>query len=244
MTQLAGNRSYCHRGGEPPLLGVTIAEQFATTAARHADHDAVVSLPQRRRLSYRELAVEADGLARGLLGIGVGKGDRVGIWSTNNIEWLLLQLATARIGAILVNINPAYRPRELAWALQRAEVQYLFTIPAFRSSDYVAMLLELLPELAQKPDTEAAYADLPALRRVVIYDPAAPAETPRPQPGFLTWPELLLAGGPVGADALDAAGAVLDPDEAINIQYTSGTTGFPKAVVLSHHNILNNAWFT
>ncbi|HUT39872.1 MAG TPA: AMP-binding protein, partial [Gammaproteobacteria bacterium] len=170
MTQPGSNRSYFHRGGEQPLLGATIAEHFAATAAQHPDRDAVVSVPQQRCLGYRQLAVEVDRLARGLLGIGVGKGDRVGIWSTNNIEWLLLQLATARIGAILVNINPAYRPGELAYALQRSGVQYLFTIPAFRSSDYVAMLVELLPELTQKPGTEAAWAALPSLQHVVIYD--------------------------------------------------------------------------
>ena len=244
MTQPGSNRSYYHRGGEQPLLGATIAEHFAATAAQHPDRDAVVSVPQQRRLGYRQLAVEVDRLARGLLGIGVGKGDRVGIWSTNNIEWLLLQLATARIGAILVNINPAYRPRELAYALQRSGVQHLFTIPAFRSSDYVAMLVELLPELAQEPGTEPAYAALPSLQRVVIYDPSAPARTMRPQPGFMIWPELLAAGEAINADALDSAAALLDPDDAINIQYTSGTTGFPKAVVLTHHNILNNAWFS
>ncbi|MGB5540817.1 MAG: AMP-binding protein, partial [Gammaproteobacteria bacterium] len=220
------------------------AEHFAATAARYPDRDAVVSVPQQRRLAYRQLAVEVDRLARGLLGIGVGKGDRVGIWSTNNIEWLLLQLATARIGAILVNIHPAYRPRELAYALQRSGVQHLFIIPAFRSSDYVAMLVELLPELAQEPGAETAWAALPSLQRVVIYDPSAPARTVRPQPGFMIWSELLAAGEAIDADALDNAAALLDPDDAINIQYTSGTTGFPKAVVLTHHNILNNAWFS
>ena len=244
MTQTGPNRSYCHRGGGQPLLGATIPEHFAATAAHLPDHEAIVSLPQQRRLNYAELAAEVEHLARGLLGIGLGKGDRVGIWSTNNIEWLLLQLATARIGAILVNINPAYRPRELAYALQRSGVQCLFTIPAFRSSDYVAMLAELLPELAQAPDSGLSGEALPALQRVVIYDPAFPAETQRPQPGFTTWAEVLAAGSTVASDSLDTATAALDPDDAINIQYTSGTTGFPKAVVLSHHNILNNAWFS
>ena len=244
MTQQGGSRSYCHRGGEPPLLGMTIAEQFAATAARLGDNEAVVSLPQQRRLTYAELAGEVDDLARGLLGIGLGKSDRVGIWSTNNIEWLLLQLATARIGAILVNINPAYRARELAYALQRSEVQCLFTIPAFRNSDYVAMLLELLPELARESGADLKSEKLPALKRVVIFDPVSPAGTGRPQPGFTTWPEVLAAGDPVTVKTLDAVTTLLDPDDAINIQYTSGTTGFPKAVVLSHHNILNNAWFS
>jgi fatty-acyl-CoA synthase len=244
MTQPGSNRSYFHRGGEQPLLGSTIAEHFAATAARLADSDAVVSLPQQRRLNYTELADEVDRLARGLLGIGFGKGDRIGVWSTNNIEWLLLQLATARIGAILVNINPANRARELAYALQRSEVQGLFTIPAFRSSDYVDMLVELLPELTQGAPDELDNKELPLLRRVVIYDPADPDNTGRPQPGFMTWPEVLAAGAQVAAETLDDISASLDPDEAINIQYTSGTTGFPKAVVLSHHNILNNAWFS
>ena len=244
MTGTGDNRSYCHRGGEEPLLGATIAEHFAATAARFPDHAAVVSLHQQRRSSYRELAEQVDRLARGLLGIGLGKGDRVGIWSTNNFEWLLLQLATARIGAILVNINPAYRPRELAYALQRSEVQCLFTIPAFRSSDYAAMLVELLPELAQDTGAGLTNDTLPLLRHIVFYDPASPADTTRPQPGFMTWMEVLMAGDTVAADALQAATAALDPDDAINIQYTSGTTGFPKAVVLSHHNILNNAWFS
>ena len=244
MTQPGSNRSYFHRGGEQPLLGVTIPEQFAAIAARFPGGAAVVSMHQQRRLSYAELSAQVDRLARGLLGSGFGKGDRIGVWSTNNIEWLLLQLATARIGAILVNINPAYRPRELAYALQRSEVQGLFIIPAFRSSNYVDMLLELLPELAQGGPDALEHKELPLLRRVVIYDPADPDHTARPQPGFMIWPELLASGDAVSADALDAATALLDPDDAINIQYTSGTTGFPKAVVLSHHNILNNAWFS
>ena len=244
MNGTIGNRSYCHRGGEQPLLGMTIPEHIAAIAAQFPGHEAVVSLPQQRRLSYRELVEQVDRLARGLLGIGLGTGDRVGIWSTNNIEWLLLQLATARIGAVLVNINPAYRPRELAYALQRSEVQCLFTIPVFRSSDYVAMLVELLPELTQATDGELSSDALPALRRVVLYDPGSSHDTGRPQPGFMTWPGVLAAGDAVTGDTLEAATAALDPDDAINIQYTSGTTGFPKAVVLSHHNILNNAWFS
>ena len=138
------------------MLGATIPEHFAAIAARFPDSEAIVSIPQQRRLTYAELAAAAEQLARGLLGIGFGKGDRIGIWSTNNIEWLLLQLATASIGALLVNINPAYRPRELAYALQRSEVQGLFVIPAFRSSDYVAMLVELLPELHEADATTRA----------------------------------------------------------------------------------------
>jgi fatty-acyl-CoA synthase len=236
--------SYCHRGGDLPLLGATIAKHFAAVVAAHGGREAVVSLPQQRRLTYRELAVAADRVAAGLIATGFGPGDRVGIWSTNNIEWLLLQLATARIGAVLVNINPAYRVRELADALERSAVQGLVMIPRFRSSDYIAMLLELLPELATISPDDLHSDKLPSLRRVVLYDPTAPQQTARRYPGILSWQALLAAGEAIDEGMLDAVGATLDRDDPINIQYTSGTTGFPKAVVLTHHNILNNAWFS
>ncbi len=236
-------KSYCHRGGETPLLGATIPEHFAAVARRFAAREAVVSLPQNRRLTYAELGQAVDRLACGLLGLGFGKGERIGVWSTNNIEWLLLQMATARIGAILVNINPAYRTRELAYALQRSEVQALFVIPSFRGSDYVAMLLELMPELGREAKAGLACAGFPHLRRVVLYDPARPDDTARAHAGFTVWQEVLAAAYGIQPEKLDEIGAALDIDDPINIQYTSGTTGFPKAVVLTHHNILNNAWF-
>jgi fatty-acyl-CoA synthase len=235
-------QSYCHRGGDTPLLGATIPEHFATIVAAYAEREAVVSMPQQRRLTYAQLAREIDRLARGLLGMGYGKGDRIGIWSTNNIEWLLLQMATARIGSVLVNINPAYRTHELEYSLKRSEVQGLFLIPSFRSSDYVAMLCELMPEL-RSGGTEVHSAALPLLRRAVLYDPSRPEQTARPSAGFTLWQEALAAGEQISPQQLEAATAALDRDDPINIQYTSGTTGFPKAVVLTHHNILNNAFF-
>ncbi|MEH6466799.1 MAG: AMP-binding protein [Porticoccus sp.] len=269
------SKSYFHRGGEQPLMGATIPQHFAEIATRFPDHEAVVSLPQQRRLSYRQLAAEVDQVAKGLLAFGFGKGDRVGIWSTNNIQWLVIQMATARIGAILVNINPAYRLRELAYALQHSEVQGLFLIPQFRSSNYVAMLQELIPELkmAKQPvhkTTEYSHKksslknpplknkELPFLRHVILYDPAdRPAAaglhaaksnlestTIADYPEFTHWFDLIAAGKPISSEQLDTITNGLDCDDAINIQYTSGTTGFPKAVVLSHHNILNNAWFS
>ncbi|MDP1644053.1 MAG: AMP-binding protein [Thiobacillus sp.] len=241
MPQLT--QSYCHRGGDTPLLGATIPEHFASIVAAHADREAVVSLPQQRRLSYAQLAQEVDRLARGLLGLGYGKGDRIGIWSTNNVEWLQLQMATARIGAVLVNINPAYRAHELEYSLKRSEVQGLFLIPSFRSSDYVAMLCGLMPELLSG-ETELHSDALPMLRRVVLYDPARAEMTVRLHPGFTLWQEVLAAGVDISPQQLVDATAALDRDDPINIQYTSGTTGFPKAVVLSHHNLLNNAWFS
>jgi fatty-acyl-CoA synthase len=235
--------SYFHRGGLEPLLGATIPEHFADVVARFPDHEAVVSLHQNRRLTYAQLAQAIDALARGLVGVGFQKGERVAVWSTNNIEWLLLQMATARIGAILVNINPAYRTRELAYALQRSEVQGLFVIPSFHTSDYIAMLVELIPELKGTAPGHWKSPDCPALRNVVAYNPATPDQTERPQSGFLTWQEVLAAGDQVTDAQLQTRTAALDPDDPINIQYTSGTTGFPKAVVLAHHNILNNAYF-
>jgi fatty-acyl-CoA synthase len=236
--------SYCHRGGEEPLLGVTIPAHFASVAARFPKHEAVVALPQQRRLTYAQLAFEIDRLARGLVGTGYRKGERIGIWATNNLEWLLLQMATARIGAVLVNINPAYRPRELAYALQRSEVQGLFVIPSFRSSNYLGMLGDLIPGLATSQPGEFHSTQFPQLRRIVVYDPAHPDETARPAPGYTLWREALSAGDGVPQARLDEIAQTLDADDPINIQYTSGTTGFPKAVVLTHHNILNNAWFS
>ena len=236
--------SYFHRGGEIPLLGQTIPEFFQEIALQYSGHEAVVSMHQGRRLNYAELAAAVDELARGLVASGYGKGDRIGVWSTNNIEWLLLQMATARIGAILVNINPAYRPRELAYALERSEVQAIFIIPSFRSSDYVAMLLELLPELKTPAAGQLSNKALPMLRQVVIVDPMQPAATERPYPGFTIWQEILQLAVAVEPEQLDELTRLLDRDDPINIQYTSGTTGFPKAVLLTHHNILNNAWFS
>jgi fatty-acyl-CoA synthase len=236
--------SYFHRGGLEPLLGATIPGHFADVVARCPDHEAVVSLHQNRRLTYTQLAQAIDVLARGLVGIGFQKGDRVAVWSTNNIEWLLLQMATARIGAVLVNINPAYRTRELAYALQRSEVQGLVVIPSFHTSDYVAMLVELVPELKAATPGRWKSQECPALRQVAVYSPAEPDQTKRPHAGFLTWQEVLAAGDQVTDAHIQTMTAALDRDDPINIQYTSGTTGFPKAVVLTHHNILNNAYFS
>lgn len=238
------DKSYHHRGGDEPLLGSTISQWFSAVVAQYPQNEAVVSLPQNRRFSYAEFALEIDRVAAGLLGMGYGRGDRIGVWSTNNCEWLLVQMATARIGAILVNINPAYRPKELAYALERSEVQGLFVIPRFKSSDYLGMLQELIPELASTVETELTCTAFPMLKRIVVYEPVDVANTPRPQPGFTLWQEMLEAGQGISPEQLDLHSAELDMDDPINIQYTSGTTGFPKAVVLSHHNILNNAWFS
>ena len=243
-TAANARRSYFHRGGEMALKGATIPEHFSDIASRFGEREAIVSTHQSRRLSYRELKEQADTVARALLADGFGKGSRIGIWSTNNVEWVLIQLATARIGAILVNVNPAYRPRELAHALERSEIESVFLIPRFRSSDYVAMLNELIPELSESELNRIESKQFPHLRRLVLFDPVSAESTTAAVSGFLPWGEFIARAGEISFERLDTETAELDSDDAINIQYTSGTTGFPKAVVLTHHNILNNAWFT
>jgi fatty-acyl-CoA synthase len=236
-------KSYFHRGSLDPLSGATIPERFADVVAAFPECEAVVSLPQQRRMTYAALKAAVDELARALLAMGFMPGDRIGIWAPNNIEWVLLQMATARIGVVLVNINPAYRSRELGYALERSEVQGLFMIPRFRRSDYVAALLELIPELKDSVPSEHELSDFPHLRRIVIYDPEKPDMATCPFPGCHTWNDIHESAQSVTMNELDAVTASIDVDDPVNIQYTSGTTGTPKAVVLTHHNILNNARF-
>jgi fatty-acyl-CoA synthase len=235
--------AYLHLGGEEPLIGATIDAYFRRVVAEHPQNDAVVSLPQDRQLSYAELDRQVQALAKGLLAQGVEAGDRVGIWSTDNVEWLLLQLATARVGAVLVNINPANRVAELEHALRCARVQTLFLIPSFRSSNYLDEITELCPSLMIGPPGALESERLPELRSVVLYDPADAGRTAIPGRGFLSWQEVLLAGEALDDSAVELRAASLDFDDPINIQFTSGTTGFPKPVVLTHHNLLNNAYF-
>src|SRR5512133_1366426 len=207
--------SYSHGTSETPLLGDTIGANFARTAARFADHPALVSRHQDVRLTYAELEAEVDAAAAGLLRLGIRAGDRVGIWAPNCAEWVVVQYATAKVGAILVNVNPAYRTHELEYVLRQSGVRLLFSASAFKTSDYAAMIDEV-------------GAGLETLERTVFVD--------RPE-----WGEFC-AGEP-DRDAIAARMAELSFDDPINIQYTSGTTGFPKGATLSHHNILNNGFF-
>ena len=243
-TDIGPRHSYFRGADDPPLLDSTIPDHFQTMARRFAHREAVAAVPQQRRLSYAELTREVDHVARGLMALGYCKGDRMGICSTNNLEWVMVQMACARIGVILVNINPAYRLPELAYALRHAELQGLFTIPAFRSSNYPAMLAELLPELAVSPGAELQNSALPHLRHIICYDPQQRHGGKPPLPGLLSWAALLARANDISQAELEIRTAGLQPDEVINIQYTSGTTGHPKAVMLSHTNILNNAWFS
>jgi fatty-acyl-CoA synthase len=215
--------SYVHGASEIPLLGETIGRNLDRTAARVPDRDALVSVHQGVRLTYAQFLAAVEEVARGLLALGVEPGERVGIWSPNNAEWATLQYATAKIGAILVNVNPAYRTSELAYALGQSGVSTLVLAARFRQADYLDMLDQVAGEL-------------PALDRRVVLGPDTPA-------GAMGWDDLREAGDRVPVDRLREREALLQFDDPINIQYTSGTTGFPKGATLSHHNILNNGFF-
>ncbi len=201
-----------------PLLDDTIGMNLARTVAAHGDVEALVARHQGVRWTYTEFATRVTRLAKGLLGIGVEQGDRIALWSPNYAEWTLLQYATAEIGAVLVNINPAYRTHELAYALNQSRSRLLFAAPSFKSSDYVDMV-------------EEVRADVAGLERAVFFWEDE-------------WDELVAGTGGASDAALEERRAALSPDDPINIQYTSGTTGFPKGATLTHRNILNNGYST
>src|SRR6516165_3220238 len=211
--------SYSHGASEVPPLGETIGANLRRIAASHPDREAVVDVPTGRRWTYARLDADTDALARGLIAAGIEAGDRVGIWAPNCPEWVLLQYATAKAGIVLVNINPAYRSSELGYALRQSGVRLLVSAESFKTSNYRAM-------------AEEARGGLEGLERIVYL-------------GSPEWEELASAGAPApgGPDPLAAREAGLSFDDPINIQYTSGTTGFPKGATLSHHNILNNGFF-
>ena len=225
-----------------PLIEQPIGAFFDAIAARQPGHEALVSVHQGRRYSYRELQTEANRLASALLGLGLQPGERVGIWSHNNAEWVLLQLATARIGLILVNINPAYRTAEVEYALNKVNCKALVTMARFKTSDYLGMLRELAPEWAHAQPGQLESVKLPHLRSVVWIDEPGQGHTDESQPGFTRFSSLLASGNP-DDPRLAAMAATLKATDPINIQFTSGTTGFPKGATLTHRNILNNGFF-
>ncbi len=229
--------SYVHGASDTPLLGETIGAAFDRTVARLPDAIALVVRQQGVRWTWRELAERADALAAGLLALGLQPGDRVGIWSPNRAEWVLTQIATARAGLVLVNINPAYRLSELEYALNKVGCRALVTATAFKTSDYIGMVNSLAPELADSAANALQAARLPSLQCVIQIGDA-------PAPGCLAFTEVSGLGGRVERERLAELAGTLQFDDPINIQFTSGTTGSPKGATLTHHNILNNGYFT
>jgi fatty-acyl-CoA synthase len=230
MAHVAGDRSQ-------PLLSMTIPQLLAATVAAQGERDAAIFPEQGGRFSWRELAMAVDDFAGGLLSLGLTKGDRVGIWSPNRWEWLVTQYATARLGVILVNINPAYRVFELEYALTKVGCKALVTATKFKTSDYLGMLQALAPELATAEPGKLKAAKLPMLATVIRMGDEK-------TPGMLNVADVTALGAGVDKAMLDAATASLKPNEAINIQFTSGTTGAPKGATLTHANIVNNGHFT
>ena len=234
-----GGLSYVRGATGDPLKFFTIPALLERAVMRHGAKDAVIYAPTRERLSWHDLKRRSDDVAAGLLALGVKRGDRVGIWAPNCVEWLLVQFGTARIGAILVNINPAYRATELEYALKKVGCRVLIMAAQLKSSDYVTMLKSLAPEIDRASRSEPLVLErFPRLERVVLIGEGA-----RP-PGVLGFKELAALAGPAQRGRLTALSAALDPDDAINIQFTSGTTGSPKGATLSHYNIVNNARYS
>src|SRR6266852_1617015 len=208
--------SYVHGASDIPLRGEPVFSNIRRTAARVGDHEALVVAHQNYRATYRELVQQCEQVARGLMARGVVKGDRVGIWSPNRYEWVIVQYATAAMGAILVNINPAYRTSELEFALNQSGISFLIMAAGFRQADYKAMVAEVRDRC-------------PDLRETLVIDEG--------------WEGLERDAANVSAASLHEVESSLQFDDPINIQYTSGTTGFPKGATLTHHNILNNGFF-
>ncbi|WP_323986622.1 AMP-binding protein [Pseudomonas canadensis] len=213
------NQSYSRGSQDKTLLAMTIGQAFDRTVAQFPEGEALVVRHQQRRYTWRQLAEAVDVHARAFLALGMQTGDRLGIWAPNCAEWCISQIASAKLGVILVNINPAYRSSELDYVLKQSGCQWLMCAGSFKTSDYHAMLQELKPDL----------------RGMISLDPSPP-------PGFMPWSQLSALGAGVPPEQLHSRQASLHFDQPVNIQYTSGTTGFPKGATLSHHNILNNGY--
>ncbi len=228
--------SYAHCGGTPALLGETIGSCLDRIAERHPDREAVVSVFEQRRCTFSQFQQLVNQSAKSFLHLGIARGDRVALWSTNSLQWAVTQFATARVGAVLVNINPAYRTHELTYVLQKSRAKVLLLAEAFRRSDYVSMLYEVCPEAQTSAPGAIRSTALPHLQHVVFLGQV-------PQAGMYTSQTFAELGADVPDDELPSREAELEFDDVINIQYTSGTTGVPKGVQLTHHSILNNGFW-
>ena len=224
--------SYAHTGSEKELLWKTIGEIIKETSQKYPDNDAVVAVWQDQRLTYREFYSKCCLAAKGFMKLGISKGDHVAIWATNCAEWVITQVATAMVGAVLIPINPAFREHELEYTLKDSESTVLILIEKFKTSNYISMFYNVCPEAEQSEPGGIHSEKLPHLRHVIVL-------SEEKHPGMLTWREFEETN--ISDQELEEREHMLDPDDVINIQYTSGTTGFPKGASLTHFNIVNNA---
>jgi fatty-acyl-CoA synthase len=237
MANEAAHASYVHGVSNTPLVGLTVGRLLANAVETYPQNEALVVPYQDVRWSYEELGRQVDDVAAGLVELGLATGDRIGVWAPNLAEWVVLQFATAQAGLILVNINPAYRLSELEFALNQVEVTALVLVPSFKTSDYMAMLADLMPELAKGKPGELAVEKVPSLRWVITLGSDVAW-------GTITYEDLKSRATDQARGRVADLAALLQFDDAINIQFTSGTTGRPKAAALTHHNIVNNAYFS
>lgn len=232
----------------PDYLNTSIGDLLDRQADRFANREALVSVERGVRYTYGELRAESDLVARGLMELGIGKGEHVGIWATNYPEWVVAQLATAKIGAVLVTVNPAFRPHELEYLLSQSDASALILISSFKTSDYIAMINEVVPEMRQSTPSQLHSEKLPHLRHIILIPPSGASQSSTPEggstKGMWTWEEVREKAEKISQESLAQRQAQCGPDDVINIQYTSGTTGNPRGVMLTHRNLVANAALT